>query len=134
MAAVIDTSVWVDLFHPRTPPAAREAARLAVERDDAALCAPVRLEFLRGVPAAHYAAVERFLGTVPTLAAPPELWTEALHLARACYRGGHPVASMDTLIAAVCAHYRAELVTFDQGFEPLARLGRFPLVVLDRGA
>jgi predicted nucleic acid-binding protein len=41
---------------------------------------------------------------------------------------------MDTLIAAVCAHYRDELVTFDQGFEPLARIAGFPLTVATRGA
>ena len=132
MAAVIDTSIWVDLFHPKTPPGARTAARLAVEREDAVLCEPVCLEFLRGVPASHYSAVRDFLESVPILPTPPVLWAEALRLARDCYRGGHPVSSMDTLIAGVCVLHRAELVTFDQGFEPLAKIGGFRLVVLER--
>jgi predicted nucleic acid-binding protein len=134
MAAVIDTSVWVDLFHPKTPPSVRELARLAVERDDAALCEPVRLEFLRGVPDAHYAAARRFLETVPLLATPPTLWTDALKLARESFRRGHPASGMDTLIAAVCAHHRAELVTFDRGFESLAGVAGFPLVLLTRNS
>lgn len=132
MAAVIDTSVWVDLFHPKTPIAIREIARRAVEREDAMMCEPVRLEFLRGVPDQHLDAVTKFLDTVPLLGTPPSLWSTALDLARSCYREGRPVSGMDTLIAAVCSHHRTELVTFDQGFEPLARLGGFPLVLLKR--
>jgi predicted nucleic acid-binding protein len=132
VAAVIDTSIWVDLFHPKTSSNAREAARLAVEREDAALCEPVRLELLRGVPDAQYAAVQRFLATFPVLPTPPALWEDALHLARMCYRAGQPVSSMDTLIAGVCLFHQAALVTFDSGFQPLAAAGKFPLILLSR--
>jgi predicted nucleic acid-binding protein len=134
MAAVIDTSVWVDLFHPKTPAPAREAARLAVERDDAALCEPVWLELLRGVPDANYSGVLRFLDTVPMLPTPPTLWADALKLARACFREGHPVSSMDTMIVSICSLHQAELVSFDQGFEPLTRIARVRLVLLTRNA
>ena len=110
----------------------RETARIAVERDDAMLCEPVRLEFLRGVPNAHYAAVERFLTTVPLLSTPATLWADALRFARDCHRKGHPVSSMDTVIVAICVHHGAELITFDRGFEPLAKIGQFRLTVLPR--
>jgi predicted nucleic acid-binding protein len=132
VAAVIDTSVWVDLFHPKTPAAVREAACAAVGREDAALCEPVRLELLRGVPDAQLPAVERLLSTVPLLPTPATVWADALSLARRCYREGAPVSSMDTLIAAICTRHQAELVTFDQGFAVLARLARFRLTVLAR--
>ena len=132
MAAVIDTSIWVDLFHPKTASPVRNLARDAVNREEAVLCEPVKLELLRGVPDAHYKDVIRYLDTLPVLPSPASLWTDALALARRCFRSGYPVSSMDTLIAATCAAHRAELLTFDRDFVPLGELGGFKVTVLER--
>lgn len=134
MEALIDTCVWVDFFRPKTPAWIRAMASAAINRPDAVICEPVRLELLRGVPAGSESRPARFLATLPLLPTPRELWSEALRHAQACTKGGLTPSTIDLLIATVAVHHRACLVTFDEDFVRMA--AHLPLQVeyLDRAA
>jgi predicted nucleic acid-binding protein len=134
MEALIDTCVWVDFFRPKTPAPVRAMAHAAINRPGAVVCEPVWLELLRGVSAKDHDRPARLLATLPLLATPRELWSDALQHAQACTKGGLAPSTIDLLIATVAMHHRACLVTFDEDFVRMA--AHLPLQVeyLDRAA
>nr|MBA3651384.1 PIN domain nuclease [Chthoniobacterales bacterium] len=67
MERVIETSVWVDFFRPRTPKAVKLQLKPWVMRHDLALCEPVLCELLRSAPTAQRSFLQRHLATIPVL-------------------------------------------------------------------
>jgi len=134
VASLIDTSVWIDAFHARTPTAIRLVAATAINRPDAVICDPICLELLRGVPEREVARVERHLATVPMLPSPSSLWRDAIPLLRACARRGNFVNTLDGLIAAVALNHRATIVTFDSDFLLLQEVSELQVEFLPRAA
>jgi predicted nucleic acid-binding protein len=132
MATIIDTSVWVDYFRTGTPDAIRLSACAAILHPDAALCEPVWFELLRCVPARQRAPILAHLDTLPRLETPASLWQDALHLGQACHAAGWVTGSMDLLIASLCLHHHATLVTFDRDFEGIAKVTALKLRLLPR--
>ena len=116
MGALIDTSVWIDAFHPKTPKSVKAMAINAIDRADAVLCEPVSLEFFSGVSDRELLRAENYLGTVPMLPTPSSLWREALPLLRTCLKNGHPVGPLDALIAVIALKNDATVITFDKDF------------------
>lgn len=116
MASLIDTSVWIDVFHSKTSSAIRAAATDAINRSDAVLCEPVRLELLRGVPRRDAARIESHIATAPMLPTPPSLWNDALLILQACTRKGSAVNTMNGLIATIAMKHKAVVVSFDHDF------------------
>lgn len=116
MGTLIDTSVWIDAFHSRTPTAIKMVATAAINRPDALLCEPVHLEFFRGVPERDLTRAQKFLGTVPMLHTPASLWRDALALLRTCEKKGAAISTLDALIAVIALKHNATLATFDQDF------------------
>lgn len=116
MGTLIDTSVWIDAFHSKTPTAIKLAATAAINRPDALLCEPVHLEFFRGVPERDLARAEKFLGTVPVLRTPSSLWSDALAVLRDCERKGAAISTLDALIAVIALKHAATIATFDRDF------------------
>ena len=116
MGTLIDTSVWIDAFHSRTPRAIKRVAAGAINRADALLCEPVHLEFFRGVPDRELTRAQRFLGTVPMLPTPASLWRDALAILRTCEKKGAAISTLDALIAVIASAHNATIATFDQDF------------------
>lgn len=132
MATVIESSVWVDFFRPKTPLAVKEQIRPWILRSDLALCEPIICEILRSGPATERAIIERYFSTVLVLPTPATLWREATRLGQACHDAGVHVGALDLLIATVCLHHAAVLVTFDQAFNGIAKVSRMRVNVLQR--
>ena len=134
MEVVIETSVWVDYFRPKTPPAVRQQIHPWVIREDLALCEPILCELLRAARASHRGMVQQHLRTIPVLPTPATLWTEATQLGQQCQDAGLRVGALDLLIATVCLHHDAELVAFDKQFAAMAKLSRLRVRLLVRAA
>lgn len=132
MGALIDTSVWVDCLHPRTPRRARVVARREVARADAATCEPVMFELLRACPRKQRALLEAHLATLPVLPTPASLWRDASELGRRCHEKGWNISSIDLLIAAVGLHHDVELVSFDNQYAFIAKISPLKLNLLAR--
>ena len=116
MGALVDTSVWIDAFHSKSPDAVKVMAAAVIDRADAVLCEPVYLEFFRGVPDSESKRAQGFFSTLPMLPTPPSLWRDALPLLRTCAKKGSTINILDALIAVIALKNSATVVTFDQDF------------------
>jgi predicted nucleic acid-binding protein len=68
------------------------------------------------------------------LAAPESLWSEATLLGQQCIDRGIQPRSLDLLIALICLHHHAELVTFDGHFRQIAKVASLNVRLLERAA
>jgi predicted nucleic acid-binding protein len=122
MDALIESSVWVNYFHPKTPRTVRETARTAITQPNAVLGEPVIFELLRGAPKVQRPVIEAHFATMPVLSTPSSLWKDAERLGRACHDRGWVMGALDLLIASLCIHHNAELLSFDTQFADLAKV------------
>lgn len=134
MATLIDSSVWVDYFHPKTPRAVRETARAVIVHADAVLCEPIRFELLRSAPKNQRAPIEAHFATMPVLHTPSSLWRDAQRLGQACHDRGWIVSALDLLIASICIHHNVELAGFDAQFADIAKVSPLDFRLLPRTA
>ena len=134
MVKVIDSCVWIDFLSSRTPQPVRELAARSLLEESAALCEPVQFEVLRGCERKMRAGVQERMATVPMLATPPDLWRAGLDLGLKCYDHGLVLNSMDLLIAALCLHHGAVLLTFDRHFQKMAEVTELRVEWLERPA
>lgn len=122
MELLIDSSIWIDHFRARTPPAVRRQALELIIDAAVVLAEPIAFEVRRGLRRADRARIEAHLLTVPMLETPPDLWSRASRLGQRCAESGLTVGSLDLLIAAVAIARMAEVVTFDDDFALIARV------------
>jgi predicted nucleic acid-binding protein len=132
MATLIDTSLWIDFLRPRSPHNLKQLITPFVLDPVAHLTEPVTFDVLRHASAAEAVQIARRFQTLPTLATPPDVWTQATHLGQACRRKGFSVLSLDLLIAAVAIHHGAELITFDGDFQHIAAVSGLQVNLLVR--
>ena len=129
---VVDSSLWVEFLRPGTPVAVRRLVEPYVRARDVALCEPVVFEILRAAPAAQRAPIEHLFSLLPVLETPGRLWPDACRLGQKCAKAGFAVGSMDLLIAQVCIHHAARLVTLDRQFKQIAEVSTLSLLLLQR--
>src|SRR5687767_824570 len=122
MASLIDSTLWIDYFRARTPPRVKQQVIPFIDAADAVLCEPVRFEILSAALRRERRQIEETFQTLPLLASPANLWLAATSLGQQCLDRGLQPRSLDLLIAAICLHHAAELVTFDAHFAQIARI------------
>jgi hypothetical protein len=132
MAKLIDTSLWIDFLRIRSPQNLKQLVAPFVLDPDAHLAEPVTFEVLRYASSAEAAQIGRRFQTMPLLPTPPDLWIKAALLGQACRRKGATVIALDLLIAAVAIHHGAEVVTFDNDFQHIARVSSLQVRLLQR--
>ncbi|MGD0411639.1 MAG: PIN domain-containing protein [Verrucomicrobiota bacterium] len=120
MDCLIDTCVWIDHLRPGTPEKIRRVADGALNRPGAVVCEPVWFELLRQSPKPERAGIEKRLLTLPMLATPAGLWRKATVYGQQCRDAGVQAGFADLIIATVCRHHEAALLTFDRHFLLLA--------------
>lgn len=120
MAAIIDSSLWVDFTRARSPRKLKEFIAPYVLAPDAALAEPVVFEVLRHAGDDERRPIEAQFRTLPLLPTPPGLWRTATRLGQACRKAAVRAGSLDILIAAVALHHGAEIQTFDADFHAIA--------------
>jgi hypothetical protein len=132
MARLIDSSLWVDFTRKKSPPELKAAIHPWILDPASCLCEPVAFEVLRHATAAEQPLLQAQFETLPLLPTPVHLWRDAAVLGQRCRAAGVNAGSLDLLIAALCIHHAAELVTFDVGFAAIARHSGLKLRLLDR--
>jgi predicted nucleic acid-binding protein len=134
MEHLIDSCVWIDHLRPSTPSAIRKIAHETVNRPNAVICEPIRFELLRLCARAERKPVEARLATLPMLHTPTELWRKATLFGQQCRDAGVQAGFFDLLIATICLHHGATIVTFDNHFAALQKIIGFQTEVLTRPA
>ena len=132
MARLLDSNLWIDLTRARSPRALKQFVSPYILDPQACLAEPIVFEVLRSATDAEAIQLTRHFQTLPLLASPSDLWSVGMQLGRACRRVGINAASIDLLIAAIAIHHRAELITFDAGFEQIASASSLNVRLLKR--
>ena len=134
MGTLIDSTLWVDYFRARTPVRIKEQVIPFIDDAEAAICEPVRFEILSAALRGERKQIEETFSTMPILSAPANLWRAATVLGQRCIDEGVQPRSMDLLIAIICLHHEAELVTFDNHFAQIAKACPLKILLLIRAA
>ncbi|MBM5797152.1 MAG: PIN domain nuclease [Cyanobacteria bacterium M_surface_7_m2_040] len=132
MALLIDSSLWIDFTRASSPPALKQQIAPWLLDASAHLAEPVMFELLRFARPVEAQQLQAQFATLPLLSSPPELWSEAASLGRACRRVGVTALSLDLLIATIALHHQATLVSFDRDFAAMAQVSALKLRQLER--
>lgn len=132
MASLIDASLWIDFTRRRSPQAIKRWIAPYILHPDAHLAEPIRFEMLRHATSAEAKQLAQQFSTLPMLATPPLLWSQAADLGQACRRKNVTVGSLDLLIATIALHHGAEVVTFDDDFQRIASVSNLQVKLLKR--
>jgi predicted nucleic acid-binding protein len=130
MATLIDTSLWIDFTRTRSPRTLKRFIAPYILHPDAHLAEPIAFEILRHATVAEARQLTQQFQTLPMLATPPLLWTQAADLGQRCRRKNITVSLLDLLIAAIALHHGAEVVTFDGDFQKLAGISNLRVKLL----
>jgi predicted nucleic acid-binding protein len=132
MPTLIETSLWVDFTRARSPRTIKRFIAPFILHPDAHLAEPITFEILRHATAAEAKQLSRQFQTLPMLATPPRLWTDAAALGQACRQKNLTVNSLDLLIATIALHHGTEVVTFDDDFQKIASVSNLQVKLLKR--
>ena len=132
MEHLIDSCDWIDHLRSATPARIRQIAHDAVNRPGAVICEPISFEMLRLCPKPHRRGIEARFATLPMLPTPAELWRNATAFGQRCKDAGVAAGFSDLLIATICQHHGALMVTFDTHFRALAKVIGFEIELLTR--
>jgi predicted nucleic acid-binding protein len=132
MAAVVDSSIWVDCLRAGTSAALRRQTKAIILTPDAVLCEPILFELLRAVPKRDRPRIEALVATVPILPTPADLWKSAQVLGQKCLDAGFIPPAIDLLIARICLHHDLPIITFDAHFQQIAQVSSLTVNLLAR--
>ena len=118
----VDTSVWVEALRDRGSPAGRHLDDL-LDRDEAALPVPVRVELLSGASRTDRPRLRRALSGLPVLLPTAETWNRIDDWIRQAGDRGHRFGVGDLLIGAIAAEHGLSLWSFDNDFQRMHSLG-----------
>jgi predicted nucleic acid-binding protein len=129
---LVDTSLWIDFTRERSPRILKQFIAPYVLDLTSHLAEPVIFEILRHATAKERRQLNQQFQTLPLLATPPTLWTQATELGQACRDKGHTAGAIDLLIAGVALANQAMVITFDEDFEKIAEVSDLRVKVLRR--
>ena len=132
MPTLIDTSLWVDFTRTRSPRTIKRFIAPFILHPDAHLAEPITFEIMRHATAAEAKQLTQQFQTLPMLATPALLWTQAAALGQACRQKNVTVNSLDLLIATIALHHGAEVITFDDDFQKIAGVSSLQVKLLKR--
>ena len=132
MITLIDTSLWIDLTRQKSPRSLRQRIAPYFLDPSAHTADPVVFEFLRNALPVEIEYLTRRLETLPRLPSPVDMWERATKLGQNCRQAGFTASALDLLIAVIAEAHEATLVTFDDDFEKIAKVGDFAVELLTR--
>jgi predicted nucleic acid-binding protein len=134
VAKLLDASLWIDFSRARSSQSLRDVIDPYIFDPDACLAEPITFEVLRYASEEETRQLWAQFQTLPMLATPVNLWSEAEALGQRCRRHGITAGSLDLLISSVALYHDAELVTFDADFEQIATVSGLRVTLLRRPA
>jgi predicted nucleic acid-binding protein len=132
MARLIESSLWVDFTRGKSPLALKSRIQPWILDPLACLCEPIAFEVLRHATPHEQKWIQAQFDTLPLLATPDHLWRDATRLAQQCREIGFNAGSLDLVIAALCIHHGAELITFDADYLAIASVSKLRVHLLSR--
>ena len=118
---LVDSSVWIDYYHPKGPDTIKRKIQEALAQGSVATIGLIAVEVLQGAPSPAALATlrEDFLG-LQWLNLTQAVWLEAARLGSTLRQHGTSIPTTDIVIAASAIHYHARLWHRDDDFTRLA--------------
>jgi predicted nucleic acid-binding protein len=132
MARLIESSLRVDFTRSKSPLAFKTLIHPWILDPVAYLCEPIAIQVLRHATPQEQKWINAQFETLPLLPTPDHLWRDATRLGQQCRADGFNAGSLDLVIAALCIHHNAELVTSDADYLAIARSSKLRVVHLSR--
>jgi hypothetical protein len=132
MPALIDTCLWIDFARTRSPRSLKRFIAPFILDPEAHLAEPIVFEVLRHATPSEAKLLTQQFQTLPLLATPPHLWSEATQLGQACRQRNLTINTLDLVIATIALHHSAEVVTFDDDFQRIAGVSSLEVKLLTR--
>lgn len=126
---LVDTSAWIEFFHPRGDARVKEQLSHEVEEGRVAVCGPVLCELFRGVTLEESQRLRVVFSGFLSIAVLDEDWITVQDLALELKAEGLKPPILDMLLAAVACRSDASLWHFgDRHFQAISRVLRFTAV------
>lgn len=125
---LIDTSAWIEFYHPKGTAQVRTAVLQALEREQVGLAAPIVVELLSGAKTeGEFSLLLSDLRGITFWPLTQREAETAAHLAWKLARRGQRVPTVDALLAGVAAVQEAEVWHYgDRHFSLIAEAGGPP--------
>jgi predicted nucleic acid-binding protein len=120
---LVDTSCWIEYFHPTGSKGVKTVLREAILEDRVAVCGPVICEIVRGAARAERPRVRKALGGQVRLVQEDADWEDVGRVVGELQQQGLQPPILDALIAAIATRHGVALWHFgDRHFGPISRL------------
>lgn len=127
---LVDTSCWIDYFHPQGSAQLKRLLSAEIEEDHVATCGAVICEVLRGARQADEKRLRLVFSGLHYLPQTDNDWKEVQEAQRKLKQTGFQPPLMDLLIAVIAHRSKTELFHLgDQHFEHIQKV--FPLKSVD---
>jgi hypothetical protein len=128
---LIDSSCWVDYYRPDGDSRIQAAVAEAIELDEAATCAMIRVEILSYIPRpAEYDAVSDDFSGMHDLPLTDHEFDRAVAIGRALRAKGVSVPVTDLVIAAAAMNNNAVLLHCDRHFLTIGKYSSLKQVMV----
>jgi len=132
MARLIESSLWVDFTRAKSPLVLKSLIQPWILDPLACICEPIAFEVLRHATPQEQKWIKAQFETLPLLTTPATLWRDAAHIGQKCRAAGFNAGSLDLVIAALCIHHQAELITFDADYLEIGKVSNLRIQHLSR--
>lgn len=113
---LIDSSVWVEYFHPTGSPRAKERVRQILQREEAVSCGIIIVEILRGAKnEKEFQTLKKSLWSLPQIPLDDAVFERAAQWGFLLERKGKIIPTIDLFIASA-AYRKACLLHSDSDF------------------
>jgi predicted nucleic acid-binding protein len=120
---LVDTSCWIEYFHPKGSRKVKTALREAILEDRVAVCGPVICEIVRGAARADRTRIRKALDGQLRLAQEDADWEDVGRIVGELQQEGLQPPILDALIAAIATRHGVALWHFgDRHFGPIGRM------------
>jgi predicted nucleic acid-binding protein len=122
---LIDTSCWIEYFHPRGNARVKEKLSAEIRKGTVATCGAVLCELFRGVTVDEAGRLRLVFSGLPSIPTLDEDWAAIQNLALRLKAEGFQPPILDMLVAVVCKRAGATLWHFgDQHFRMIEKVLR----------
>ena len=127
---IVDTTVWIDLFHGADSPEVRELQRMIDANEDVCVCGVILTEVLQGIREdKDYEEASAIFDSFLFLPMTQRTFIRAADLYRALRRTGTTVRNaVDCMIASVAIEHGIPLLHNDRDFDAIAVVGDLKVV------
>ncbi|HEV8131728.1 MAG TPA: PIN domain-containing protein [Acidobacteriota bacterium] len=127
---LVDTSCWIDYFHPKGLAHVRVALNAEIEEDRVATCGPVICEVLRGARESDEKKLSLVFSGLHYLTQTDRDWREVRGLQNKLKQQGFQPPLVDLLIAVIAHRHQAQFFHLgDRHFEVIRKV--LPLQTID---